>query len=452
MRVDDVICAVASAPVGAARGVVRISGAGTPQVLGRLLPADTRLPARGARRIATTLDLPPPLGPVDCAVLVWPTWRSYTGQPSAELHLPGAMPLLAAAVDATVAAGARPARPGEFTLRAFLAGRLDLTQAEAVLGVIDADDQRSLQAALTQLAGGLAAPLAAVRGRLLDLLSHVEAGLDFVDEDIEFISDQDLLDQLQRVGDQLRSVQQQLGARQRSAGPPLVVLRGKPNAGKSRLLNRLAGRETAIVARRAGTTRDPVEAVLMIDQLQIRLVDTAGLEAAATEIDREAQAMAQQLERQADLRLICVDLAARSAPPEPATEIDNDSQTPELWVGTKADLLPEGRRPVDQRWVVTSSTTGEGLDRLRRGIVEALEQQDRQEVLGVAGTAVRCGASLRQAVQAIDDTIELIHSGGGQELAAAEMRSALAALGEVTGEVYTDDILDRIFGRFCIGK
>src|SRR6056297_3606304 len=247
---DETICAIASPAGGARRGIIRLSGAEAIPILARCLGEPTDRPEAAAwagrqpLRRQANIDLAAPLGRVLVAALTWPTSGSYTGQPAAELHLPGAMPILAAAIERLVAAGARPARPGEFTLRAFLAGRLDLTQAEAVLGVIDAEDPAALQTALDQLAGGLGKPLQLLRGRLLDLLSHVEAGLDFVDEDIAFIEDAALLESLRQIGRPLAAIADQLRHRDRSDVLPLVILRGKPNAGESRLLNALCQQET----------------------------------------------------------------------------------------------------------------------------------------------------------------------------------------------------------------
>src|SRR5438045_8027325 len=188
---DDTIAAIASAPGGALRGIVRLSG---PQAMAcvaglvRLHDGEARSSIAAPTCRRAVMQVSPELGDVPLVLYLWPTDRSYTRQPSAELHLPGSPPILEAVLAAVCQSGARLARPGEFTLRAFLAGRLDLTQAEAVLGVIDAGNRQELDAALSQLAGGLAKPLAMLRGQLLDLLAHLEAGLDSTDEDIDCIS------------------------------------------------------------------------------------------------------------------------------------------------------------------------------------------------------------------------------------------------------------------------
>ncbi|MEX0612814.1 MAG: hypothetical protein WD229_11905, partial [Pirellulales bacterium] len=224
---DDTICAIATAPGGAARGMVRVSGPDALRIIAQLFqprdgqPLDAvRGPTALAGDVAVELGVDrgstnPPLTPsyrggestrVPCDLFLWPTVRSYTREPLAELHTVGSPPLVEALLATVCRAGARLAEPGEFTLRAFLAGRLDLTQAEAVLGVIDAADRRQLDTALAQLAGGLSQPLSRLRDELLNLLAHLEAGLDFVDEDIEFISPSDLVAHLAKVQAQVAQI------------------------------------------------------------------------------------------------------------------------------------------------------------------------------------------------------------------------------------------------------
>ncbi len=455
---EDTICAIASAPSGAARGIIRISGRQTLSILRQALLNSPAWPQRMAQRLPIALPIAGFSQPLTGAALVWPTGRSYTGQPSAELHLPGCMPLLDGAIEELVAAGARPARPGEFTLRAFLAGRLDLTQAEAVLGVIDADDQRSLAIALEQLAGGLSGPLGQIRGQLLDLLSHLEAGLDFVEEDIEFITASELSSALADISQRLTTIREQLSTRASSSDLPLVVLRGKPNAGKSRLMNALAGNQAAIVAELAGTTRDTVHTLATVGRHTIRLADTAGVEAGRNAIEQQAQAAGEAIHQRATLRLICWDALDPTPPPVFATD-----QVPSLWVRTKVDLQPTATATaandpasdiavLPPTWIPTSSLTGVGLDNLKQYIAQTLDSLSDATAGGVANTAVRCAASLDRAIESIAQASQVSAADGGQELVASEMRIALSALGEVTGEVYTDDILDRIFSRFCIGK
>ena len=225
------------------------------------------------------------------AVGLWPGPRTYTGQPLAEIHATGSPPLLRQILAHCLARGARLAEPGEFTLRAFLSGRIDLTQSEAVLGVIDARSPAQLDAALRQLAGGLASPIAGLRDRLADVLAHLEANLDFAEEpDVDPLGREALADSLDEAAAEVDRLADRLRGRDRADGRPRVVLVGPPNAGKSRLFNALLGLDRAIVSPVAGTTRDYLEAPCDCDGLAVDLVDTAGLEAARGPIEGRAQA------------------------------------------------------------------------------------------------------------------------------------------------------------------
>lgn len=448
---EDTIVAIASPTTPALRGIVRLSGDGVIDILERL--GIDSVDTSRATRSKAHVHLGLPLGSIAIDVMLWPTRRSYTGQPSAELHTYGSLPVLQTIVDQAVAAGGRAARPGEFTMRAFLAGRLDLTQAEAVLGVIEADGRDSLDHALGQLAGNLSRPLQEMRDTMLDLLADVEAGLDFVDEDIEFISDEALVARLGEILSTLTRTANAMTARVGGTTQVNVALRGEPNAGKSRLVNALADEEAAIVADQAGTTRDAVTIDVDIDSHPVRLIDTAGIEEPSCEIGVLSQRQAELASAQADIRIWCVDRSRddfEDACEDVSRRIENATGVAiDLRVATKCDLT-EHRGPHD--WLATSAATGLGMEDLRAAIRRTIDERDRQETGSIVGTAARCGQSLARATSAVAAAIELTSTGQGHEFVAAELRLAVTSLGEVTGEVYTDDILDRVFGRFCIGK
>ena len=453
--IDDTIVAIASPTSPAQRGVVRLSGPNVVEILGSL--AIVCPPGKRASRFPSEVDVGDPLGRISVSVLLWPTHRSYTGEPSAELHTIGSLPLLTSLVDAAMASGARAARPGEFTMRAFLAGRLDLTQAEAVLGVIEAEQRGSLDHALRQLAGNLSRPLQQMRSTLLDLLADVEAGLDFVDEDIEFITDATLISRLSEMRDELTRTLDVMRTRGGGGGGAVIVLRGEPNAGKSCLLNRLLGKNLAIVADAAGTTRDVVTLDTSIAGRRVTLVDTAGIEQAVTVVSKESQAQALRASKQATLRLWCVDVSQVNLS-DAITNLRDEARSEQrssvidLWVGTKLDLT--GFEPPDSAadLIRCSAITGAGMEGLVDAIAQALELHDAEEIGSVVGTSARCSQSLSGAITAMEAAIGLTESRSGHEFVAAELRTTAVYLGEVTGEVYTDDILDRVFGRFCIGK
>lgn len=457
----DTIAAIASAPGGAARGLVRISGPQAIAAAAGLLNAEaasTLQNARRAQRVTVELNLGTLLGTVSAQVSVWPDARSYTRQPSVEVHTWGSAPILNAVLQVVCRSGARLAGPGEFTLRAFLAGRMDLTQAEAVLGVIDATSRQELDVALSQLAGGLHAPLHELRQQLLDLLAHLEAGLDFVEEDIEFITAEELAAALTNIRAALERLLEQMQSRATPASEYRVVLQGLPNAGKSSLLNALAGEAAALVSATAGTTRDYVTRRITLGGLTCDLIDTAGIDeqmAAEETPDRLGQAKAHEVAAQAHVVLLCCDASqARTA-----WELDQIRQIDQrhVVVLTKTDLIENtvinvitGKSP--DHVCMVSSRSGAGIDTLRKHLHARLVGLASDEPSVVAGTAARCWDSLVAASQAIDRARDATLLSLGEELVAAELRMGLDELGRVVGAVYTDDVLDRIFSRFCIGK
>jgi tRNA modification GTPase len=359
-----------------------------------------------------------------------------------EIHTLSSPPLVELLLAELLRRGARLARPGEFTLRAFLNGKLDLTRAEAIRGVIEASDFEDLKPALAQLAGGVATPLQELRASLLHLLAEVEAGLDFAEEDLHFISSEHLLAALNAGARTLEGLLEQLRQRAVSGRPFRVVLTGLPNAGKSSLFNALCGRDTALVSPEPGTTRDYLEQRLQYDGIEIELVDTAGAVeiAVEAEITTAAQRGRQEQVERAELLLHCVD--AVGPPP------DGVSERPHVTVLTKCDLLPEF--PGDGAGICTSARTGFGLPELKRVLAEHARQARRPSAL--APSVTRCQHHVKQALEHVRQARGLAKAEAPPELLALELRLALDQVGEMVGAVYTEGLLDRIFGQFCIGK
>jgi tRNA modification GTPase len=461
-HLDDTIVALATAPQGAMRAIIRIAG---PAVEACLDPCISHADDDGVRFdqvakpsvIAGHFRLPDGDRMLPCDVYLWPDQRSYTRTPLAEIHTIGSPPLMEVALRILCQHGARLAEPGEFTLRAFLGGRIDLTQAEAVLGVIDSRGDQQLKVALRQMAGGLSGPLNELRDQMLNLLAHLEAGLDFVEEDIEFISNDDLLEQLRGAHDLIEQLTNQMNSRSDTSHATRAVLIGAANAGKSSLFNALAPESRAIVSESPGTTRDYLTARIELDSTHIELIDTAGIEDTAQATIAEAAQRATTEQRQsAQIRVLCIDSTGDVEAQLSALITATDDSA--IIALTKCDQAPIGQSNITLRAacgcpvVRTSSKNGEGVNELRAALRRLAVESDAGDTQVVATTSTRCRESLTRAATYLKAAISAAQMAVGEELVAAEIRSALDEIGQVVGAVYTDDILDRVFSRFCIGK
>jgi tRNA modification GTPase len=384
-------------------------------------------------------------------VLAFPGPHSFTGEDVVEFQLHGSPVVAALLLRRLVALGAREAGPGEFTRRAFVNGRMDLAQAEAVADLIQSVSEEAARAAMRSLEGEFSARVEALSDALVALRVRLEAGMDFPEEGVDDYSDPELGAQVAGLLEQLETLRR-AAARGRVLRDGLtLVIAGAPNAGKSSLLNRLAGYEAAIVTEEAGTTRDLVREDILIDGMPVRVVDTAGLRAAADRIEAEGIRRARQAMAQADLLLLVQDAAAV---PVALPKEELPAGIPVLHVLNKIDLVGEpAGASSDGRGATTlrlSALTGEGIDMLRACLKE------RAGYSGEAGGA--CSArrrhldALELAGQHLAATRARLADSGAVELAAEELRLAHRALGEITGEFTTEDLLGKIFGAFCIGK
>jgi tRNA modification GTPase len=455
---DDTIVAVSSAPGPGARAIVRVSGSRTREVVGSVFTEAHPLQRVGLRGhlVPGSVRLSGVHSPLPAELYFFPGPHSYTGQDLAELHTIGSPPLVERLVADLLAAGARPARPGEFTLRAFLAGKKDLPQAEAVHAVIEAGTDADLKQALAQLAGGVTQPLQALREDLLNLLADLEAALDFADEDIEFVGKPQTLTRIAGAIARLTNLQRQLDARTVSGRPVRVALVGLPNAGKSSLFNALAGGPPALVSPEAGTTRDYLTRRLDLGGVVAELIDTAGWADAADTIEEQAQRLGREQAARADVILWCVEVGQSFDPTDEARLAATGAEV--IRVRTKADLgdrlgvsptCPDEPRRPDGPTLASSVVTPGGLDALRAALADRVASLARPPL---APSQSRCRHHIEVCVARLREAHRHVLFDDPAELAALALRSALDQLGEMTGAVYTNDLLDRIFSRFCIGK
>lgn len=368
--------------------------------------------------------------------------HSYTAEDVVELHLPGSPPLVDAVLQEVLHRGGRLALPGEFTHRAFLHGRLGLAEAEAVLHLVSAGREAEARAAVRY--GEFSRRTADIESQVLNLCAEVEAAIDFTDQEIEILPSQVAKRRLGETGAALETLLRDSGSRRLPGTRPVAMLFGPPNAGKSSLFNRLCG-ATAIVSERAGTTRD----MLRGEMEDVDLLDTAGWMEGAGGVDAQAVNKTEEVLEQADLVVFVAD----ASDPSPARGVaERAARHPCLAVWNKCDIAaPEGG-PLIREWVRVSARTGEGLS--------VLKDRIRQMLLSTPGggaearfqVSLRQRAQLRRAHGALMRAQRALESGTGWECVAADLRETAESLGGVTGRVVTEEILDRIFSQFCLGK
>ena len=445
---NDTIFALATAPGRAAVAVVRLSGPRSAEALRNLsgsLPTPRRAVLRRLRRGDEALD--------EALVLWLPGPASFTGEHSAELHLHGGRATVEAVSEALTALGLRLAEPGEFSRRAFQNGKLDLTQAEAVADLVDAETDSQRRQALGQLEGGLSALYQAWRERLVEAMARLEAAVDFPDEDLPEDLGREVGDRIEALALELEDALADQGRGERIREGYRIALMGAPNAGKSSLLNRLAGREAAIVTDRPGTTRDVIEVPAVISGFKVLYADMAGIRDTDDPIEVEGVRRAIYWAEGADLRLWVVD---GSGGPGANRETAEHVRAGDLLVLNKADCrdgpaVAAARRIAEHKGLgmVTSAA-------LTDGGVAALEAVIRAKVEGLAGgdfpavTRLRHRRRLQEAAEALRRGAMALQT--GPELAAEDLRHAAAALGRIAGRINPEEVLGEVFASFCIGK
>ncbi|MFY8135133.1 MAG: tRNA uridine-5-carboxymethylaminomethyl(34) synthesis GTPase MnmE [Aquimonas sp.] len=443
----DTIAAIATAAAPAGLGVVRLSGPQSITIARRLSGIEPR------PRHAHYVRFRDAAGEVidDGLLIAFVAPASYTGEDVVELQAHGSPALLRLLLARCVELGARQARPGEFTERAFLNERLDLAQAEAVADLIHASSQAAARAARRALDGEFSRRVEALTEALTGLRIYVEAAIDFPEEEIDFLAGPELKSRLQLVRELMQALLREARRGQRLRDGLHVVIAGPPNAGKSSLLNALAGSERAIVTDIAGTTRDLLRESVLIDGIELTLVDTAGLREGADVVEAEGMRRARAEFQRADLALAVVECGFEQAQ-VPALREELAALPQVFWLHNKCELAaqpPRSESQPDGQHFWLSAREGAGLDALRDALKQAAGQGEAAE--GAVSARARHVEALQRAHAQLESAAERLAEGSG-ELAAEDLRAAQEALGEITGRLSADDLLGRIFGSFCIGK
>ncbi len=459
MNLDDTIVAIATPPGRGGIGVVRLAGPearaiAAPMlrlrhelepgqaVFGELIePCGTATAEQGAR--------------IDEVVVTWfQKPHSYTTDDIVEISAHGAPVVLRHIVELALESGARLAEPGEFTMRAFLNGRIDLTQAEAVRDLIDSQTLYQARVAAQQLEGALSHRLQPIKQKLVELIALLEAGIDFAEDDVAVLPGEQILARIAEVRAPLEQLAQTFAYGKLVHEGLTLAIVGRPNVGKSSLFNRLVQRERAIVTATPGTTRDLVSETVALGGIPVRLVDTAGIRRALDEAESIGIRKSMEALADADLVLVVLDVS------QPFTE--EDRQLLQLVEGrlaiaveNKADLDPSRRRPAD-KWriplVRTSALTGEGIAALREEILRHLGGETGAQQEAGFLTNVRHQGLVRDSLAGLGAAENAVHSGVPHEMLLLDLYNALRPLDEITGATTTDDVLNLIFSTFCIGK
>ncbi len=450
MQIADTIAAISTPPGRGGIGIVRLSGPEALAIAGRILrlttPGEWRpWCARLAELITEGGEL------VDQVVATWfARPRSYTAEDVVEIACHGAPVVLRFCLSRAIQAGARPAEPGEFTLRAFLNGRLDLPQAEAVRDLIEATTLYQARVAAQQAGGALSRRLAPIKNQLCDLIALVEAGLDFAEDDVPVASSADLLSRLEPVlaGVCRLAASYEYGKLVHEGIAVAIV--GRPNVGKSSLFNRLLERDRAIVTEMPGTTRDTVSENAELDGIPVKFVDTAGVRTPADRIESLGIERTYEAMAEADLTLVVLDSSTPLQPDDTELIRRAAGAGRHLVVANKCDL--ERRAAIEPGWLEVSALSGFGIPDLRHRIAQAVSPASGVEREAGFITNLRHQQLLCQAQAQLEKARSAILRAEHHDLLAVDLYGALQAIDTLTGATTADDILNRIFSSFCIGK
>jgi len=457
MHTDDTIAAI-STPIGhGGIGIVRLSGKEAVMMADRIFssPKNKKLTATPSHRILYGYIINPSNEEVvdEALVSVMKSPNTYTREDIVEINCHGGAVPLKRVLELLIEGGARLAEPGEFTKRAFLNGRIDLVQSEAVLDIINSLTEQSRKAALEQLRGGLSGKIEAARNKMVDLTAIVETFIDFPDEDIEPASQKELEERAAEIQRHLKElIQNARHGRVLREGLKTAII-GRPNVGKSSLLNALLEQDRVIVTEMPGTTRDVIEEYLDINGFPVRIMDTAGIREAIDIAESEGVARSLRAMKDADLVLLVLD-GSNSLHDTDLELIEKSSSGHSILVLNKSDLpseIAQGSLPNDRPAVKISALKGTGLDELKNEIVRTSLQEAAGTGDAIA-TNIRHIKAIERAYHSINSFSKNLKKGISSEFLAVDLRDGLDALGEIIGITTPEEILNKIFSDFCIGK
>ena len=447
---QDTICALATPP-GGAIAVVRVSGPDAVAITGSIFSKSLEKALGYTLHFGQIKDMD---GKEldDVLVSVFRTPHSYTGEDSTEISLHGSSYIVKNLLESLIWAGARQAEPGEFTMRAFMNGKLDLSQAEAVADLISSSTQATHQMAMSQMRGQFSQELKDLQGQLLHLTSLLELELDFIDQDVEFANRKELAELMEKIEKHIKELADsfQMGNAIKNGIPVAII--GAPNVGKSTLLNALVGEERAIVSNIQGTTRDLIEDTTQIGGITFRFIDTAGIRSTQSKLER----MGIERSIQAAERAKIILLLTESNQPFPDIDFRDDQIV--MQVINKCDMtLPSSsylyHRQPDSRLFHISAANGDGLDILRNALVKEVSLPTNLDDTHAIVTNVRHYNALKQALKALRRAKKAFADQTPTDLVAEDLRGCLHHLGEITGsEITSEDVLHNIFANFCVGK